>query len=166
MDSAGLMKVALLRSGRHLHVGVRTLRGRWPDCRLMVVSQPGAESVLDELGIPQEDRFIYSRKKIFTPLSVALSPVGVRLRSLGFDRVAVLWNDPDGKGHENVSRTALLLSPRGFLAITPDGSVVEQDIWHLLKRETQRAFCSIAAFCVIQLFLCLPAALLRLCVRR
>jgi hypothetical protein len=92
--------------------------------------------------------------------------VGRQLRSRDFDKVAVLWADPEGKGYANVSRTALLFSIRGFLAVTPDGSVIHQDSWHALKREIQRAACSITVFGFLQIFLYLPAAFLRLFVKR
>jgi hypothetical protein len=158
--------IVLLRSGRHIHVAARSLRNLWPGCRLLVVSQPGTELVLDELGILPEDRFLYSRKKFFSPLSFALSSACRQLRSRSFDKVAVLWGDPEGKGYANVSRTALLLSIGGFFAVTPDGSVIHQETWHTLKREFQRAAYSIAVFGLLQIFLYLPAAFLRLFVKR
>jgi hypothetical protein len=158
--------IVLLRSGRHIHVAARSIRDLWPGCRLLVVSQPGTELVLDELGVLPEDRFIYSKKKVFSPVSFALSSACRRLRSRNFDEVAVLWGDPEGKGYSNVSRTALLLSISGFLAITPDGSVIRQETWHTLKKEFQRAAYSIAVFGFLQIFLYLPAAFLRLFVKR
>ncbi len=158
--------IVLLRSGRHIHVAAHRLRDLWPGCRLMVVTQPGTEPILDELGILPEDRFIYDRNKFFSPVSLALSPAGRRLRSRTFDEVAVLWTDPEGKGHSNVNFTALLLSPGGFAAITPDGSVIHQQTWRTLKRETQRAVYSMAVFGFLQLFIYIPAAFLRLFIKR
>lgn len=153
--------IALFRSGRHLHTAVQSLRNAWPGCRLLIVSQPGTEAILDQLNIHPEDRFIYDRKKFFSPFSFAWSPAGKRLRSRSFDEVAVLWTDPEGKGHSNVDRTALLLSPAGFTAITPDGKMLRRETWSIIKRELTRAACSIAVFSLLQLFLYLPSAALR-----
>jgi hypothetical protein len=159
-------EIVLLRSGRHLHVAVQSLRNLWPDCRVLVVSQPGTDLLLDQLQIQPEDRFIFDKKKFFSPLSLARSHAGKQLRSREYDDVAVLWTDPEGKGHANVDRTAMLLSPRGFVAITPDGSVIRRETWPTIKREVLRGACSIMAYGIIHLFLLLPSAFLRLFIRK
>jgi hypothetical protein len=76
-----------------------------------------------------------------------------------FNRVAVLWNDPDGSGQGNVDRTAFLLAPRGFVAITPDGGIVERRIAPQLRREARRAVLS-AWVAVMLAALYVPALML------
>jgi len=153
--------VVLLRSGRHLRVAVETLTNIFPGRRLLVVSQPGTETILDQLGIEEGQRIIYGARRFFSPLAFACSAAGRRLRREGIGDVAVLWNDPEGMGQSNVNRTALLLSPKGFLAIAPDGSVHRQWTVAVLGRETRRILWSTGAWILIQVFLLLPAALLR-----
>jgi hypothetical protein len=54
-----------------------------------------------------------------------------------------LWNDPDGRGQGNVDRTAFTLAPGGFLAVTPDGSIVERAPFPMLRYEVRRARASL-----------------------
>jgi len=74
-------------------------------------------------------------------------------------RVAVLWNDPDGSGQGNVDRTALALAPRGFLAITPDGRVVERTMGPQVRHEVCRAITSVCTAIMLGA-LYLPAMLI------
>jgi hypothetical protein len=154
--------IVLFRSGRHIQAAAKALRSQYSGCRLVVVTQPGTGQILDQLEIGAEDRYIYGATKFFSPFRFAFSAAGRRLRSRSFDRIAVLWNDPQGTGSINVNRTALLLAPKGFLAVTPGGSIIEQDTWIYARREAVRTIYSVGALLVILLMLILPAALLRL----
>jgi hypothetical protein len=156
------MKILLLRSGRHLHAAVESLRRAFPGCCVSVVGQPGTEAGLEQLGIPEEDRFIYRERKAFSPFSFAASRTGRSLFRRRFKEVAVLWADPEGAGYSNVNNTALLFSPKGFIAITPDGSLLRQNTWTIAGRETRRALWSLGVLAALNLFLYFPAALLRL----
>jgi hypothetical protein len=152
-------RILLLRSGRHLEVAVAALRTRMPGCEIAVVGTPGSEAAIASAGVPAARTFIYRGRSRFTPMAFNLSPAGVAARCWRFDRVAVLWNDPDGTGQGNVDRTALLLSPTGFLAVTPDGRVAERRVWPQIRRETLRAVTSMAAAVVLGA-LFIPALLL------
>ena len=142
-------RVLLIRSGRHLRVAIDALRERFPDCQIAVVGTPGSEPVIEQAGIAPADIFTYGAKPRFTPVAFAGSRAARAARRWGFTRVAVLWNDPDGRGQGNVDRTAFVLAPRGFLAITPDGSVVERSPVRQLTYETRRALVSLAAGVVL-----------------
>jgi hypothetical protein len=73
----------------------------------------------------------------------------------------VLWNDPDGSGQANVDHTALLVSPRGFTAITADGAMVDHRSGPIVRRELTRAVRSISVAAALGLFVFLPARFLR-----
>jgi hypothetical protein len=52
------------------------------------------------------------------------------------------------------------MSPRGFLAITPDGTIVERSPWPQLHTELRRAVASIGVGAALGALLYLPAAVL------
>ncbi len=152
-------RVLLLRSGRHLGLALSALRARWPGCEIAVVGTAGSESAIAESGVPGSRTFIYRGRPRFTPLAFSCSATGVAVRCWRFDRVAVLWNDPEGTGQGNVDRTALLLAPSGFLAVTPDGRITERTVTPQFRREVRRAVTSVAAALVLGA-LFIPALLL------
>jgi len=135
-------RVLILRSGRHLQTALTALNSRWPGCAVAVVGTTGSQSAIAQAGIGVRDTFIYTRRTRFSPLAFFFSATAVAARVWRFDRVAVLWNDPDGAGQGNVDRTALLLAPRGFVAITPDGSLVERSLTRQIRGELKRAVSS------------------------
>jgi hypothetical protein len=151
------MTIILLRSGRHVRLAVESLRTRFPGARVVVVAQPASVAALDLAGVPAEDRIIYGGG-FFSPWRFYWSAAGTQVRRLAFDRVAVLWYDPDGVGQGNVNRTALALSPRGFLAVAPDGSIVERYPQRALVRQLTRAACSVVALAALGALLFVPAA--------
>jgi hypothetical protein len=151
--------VLLLRSGRHLQVAIAALDAYLPGCEVAVVGTPGSERAIEQAGIEASNTFIYSRRPRFTPAAFFFSTTAIATRCRGFDRVAVLWNDPDGSGQGNVDRTALTLDPRGFLAITPDGRVVERTLWPQLRHEICRTMTSVATAIMLGA-LYLPAMLI------
>lgn len=142
-------RVLLLRSGRHLGLALSSLQARWPGCEVAVVGTAGSESAIADAGVPEGRTFIYRGRPRFTPLAFACSSTGAAARYWRFDRVAVLWNDPDGTGQGNVDRTALLLAPLGFLAVTPDGGITERRVTPQVRREIRRAVTSVAAAVVL-----------------
>jgi hypothetical protein len=152
-------RVLLLRSGRHLSLALSALQARLPGCDVAVVGTHGSEAAIAGAGVPGDRTFIYRGQPRFTPLAFTFSAAGVAARCWRFDRVAVLWNDPDGTGPGNVDRTALLLAPRGFLAVTPDGRVTERRVTPQIRHEVVRAVTSIAAAVVLGA-LFIPALLL------
>ncbi len=152
-------RILLLRSGRHLELAIASLQARMPGCEIAVVGTPGSEAAIANAGVPAERTHVYRGRPKFTPIAFALSAVGMAVRCWRFDRVAVLWNDPDGTGQGNVDRTALLLAPLGFLAVTPDGRVTERRVWPQIRREALRAVTSVAAAVVLGA-LFIPALLL------
>jgi len=137
-------RVLLLRSGRHLQVALTALQAHLPGCEIGVVGTPGSERTIEQAGVPAANIFVYAKRPRFTPAAFFFSTTAVSARCWRFNRVAVLWNDPDGSGQGNVDRTALTLAPRGFLAITPDGRVVERSIWPQVRHEVCRSLTSIA----------------------
>jgi len=152
-------RVLLLRSGRHLQVALTALQAHVPGCEIGVVGTPGSERAIEQAGVPAANIFVYAKRPRFTPTAFFFSTTAVAARCWRFNRVAVLWNDPDGAGQGNVDRTALTLAPRGFLAITPDGRVVERTIWPQVRHELCRTITSIGTAMMLGA-LYLPALLI------
>jgi len=152
-------RLLVLRSGRHLRVAIDALRAYAPGCEIAVVGTPGSEAAIAQAGVPAEHRFIYSARPRFLPLAFVCSDTARHAGRWQYDRVVVLWNDPAGNGQGNVNRTALVLSPRGFLAVAPDGSIVERALWPQLRAEALRAVASVATGAAISALLYLPASI-------
>jgi hypothetical protein len=158
-------RILVLRSGRHLQVALDALRAHSPGCKVGVVGTAGSDGAIQQTGISPDNTFIYAKRPRFSPGRFFFSATAVAARCWGFDRVAVLWNDPDGSGQGNVDRTALLLSPLGFLAVTPDGRVVERSAFPQCRFECRRTCVSLGAAVVLGA-LYLPALLLAPLARR
>jgi hypothetical protein len=145
-------EILLIRSGRHLHSALSALRSSFPAAHITVVSNDGSHDVLDRVGIDARDRVVGRWSHVSASALIA-DPVGRGLWSRRAQRVAVLWPDPDGSGYGNVTRAALALSPRGFLAVTPDGTVCEQSGPRCLAREALNGLLSlltrVAAFALL-----------------
>lgn len=138
------------------------LRAVSPDCEITVVARPEAAPALDQAGIDATHRITYDRTPFFRPVPFFSSLAGRHARAGRFDRVCVLWNDPCGAGQANVDYTALTVSPRGFTAITPDGTIHRRHSAANLHREAGRAAMSLAVAAFLGLTLFLPARLLAL----
>ncbi|MGE3176939.1 MAG: hypothetical protein AB7O32_05690 [Vicinamibacterales bacterium] len=155
-------RILLFRSGRHLQVAIDALRSDAPGCAITVVATPPAVPLLKQAGIDEAHRLIYTETPFFRPFRFLFSRAGLRALAGRFDRVCVLWNDPDGSGHANVDQTALLVSPGGFTAITADGRLLPHRTAPLVAREGRRAIRSIAVGAALTLGLFLPARAVRL----
>ncbi len=153
-------RILVLRSGRHLQVALRSLRERFPACHIGVVGTPGSRPAIEQAGIAPEDAFTCDAPR-FRPLSFLFSRTTVAARQWRYDGVAILWNDPEGTGQGNVDRTACLLSPRGYLAITPDGSIVEREVLPQVRTELLRLVASIGTAAALAVLLYVPAVALR-----
>lgn len=153
-------RILLFRSGRHLQVALAALRAASPSCEVTVVARPEAAAALDHAGIDAAHRLDYDRTPFFQPVPFITSAAGRRAVTGRFDRVCVLWNGPDGVGQANVDYTALMVSPLGFTAITPDGSLLPRRTAANLGREAARAVMSLAVAAFLGLTLFLPARLL------
>ena len=151
-------RIVLLRSGRHLRVAMDALAARFPGCRVAVVGTHGSRQVIELAGIAEFDTFIYAGSR-FQPLAFLFSRTARAVRRWRYNVVAVLWNDPDGRGQGNVNRTALALSLRGYLAITPDGTVIERALMPQLGVESLRVVASLGVAAVIGGLLYMPALL-------
>lgn len=155
-------RVLVIRSGRHLQVALEAVRRRLPDATVAVLATPGTEAGLDQLGVFGARQIIYRAAPKFDAWPLLRSGLAWRLWTRRLDRVVVLWLDPDGSDRANVDRTALLLSPRGFDAVTPDGT------WHhrrgagLAFGELRRAVRSMAVDAALTCLLYLPARVARL----
>ena len=152
-------RILLLRSGRHLRVALDALAARVPGAHVGVVGTPGSEAAIAQAGIAPADTFIYSRQPRFEPCAFFFSTTALAARRWKYDAVAILWNDPDGTGQGNVDRTALAMSPRGFLAIAPDGSIVERSLGPQVRTELARTAASVAVGALLGLLLYVPAAI-------
>jgi hypothetical protein len=137
-------RILLLRSGRHLQVALVALAARFPGVEVAVVGTPGGERAILEAGVAEDRTFIYTGRR-FTPVAFFTSRTAAAARRWGYEQVAVLWNDPGGTGQGNVDRTALLLTRRGFLAVTPDGGLVEREGFRQARYESRRARASLVA---------------------
>ena len=153
-------RILLFRSGRHLQTAIDALRAASPSCAITVVARSEAAAALDQAGIDPAHRLTYDRTPFFQPWSFITSPAGRRALAARFDRVCVLWNGPDGAGQANVDYTALMVSPLGYTAITPDGMLHRRRTAATLRREAGRAGRSLALGAFLGLTLFLPARLL------
>ncbi len=153
-------RILLFRSGRHLQVAIDALRADSPSCEVTVVATPAVAEVLDQLGIDDARRIIYDRTPFFRPVPFITSAAGACALAGHFDRVCVLWNDPEGAGQANVDYTALTVSPFGFTAITADGTLIPRRGGANLCRELVRAAASVAVAAVLGLCLFVPARVL------
>lgn len=142
-------RVVLFRSGRHLQVALDALRREWPGCDVTVVATPAAGPALDAAGIGTDHRVIYDATDFFRPWPFLTSAAWRVAAGKRFDRVCVLWNDPDGRGQTNVDYTAMTLAPAGFTAITPDGTLVPRRTGANLQRALSRAAASMAVGAVL-----------------
>jgi hypothetical protein len=158
-------RVLLLRTGRHLHVALDALGGRWPGCEVAVVGTPGSEGAIAQAGVSPSHTFVYDTRPTFEPWAFRFSRAALAARRWGFDHLVVLWNDPAGTGQGNVDRTAFAMAPRGFLAVTPDGRLIDRRLGPQIRREVRRALASVLA-AVILGALFLPAWLVRCGARR
>lgn len=155
-------RILLLRSGRHLSVALDVLRRTYPGCRVCAIATPGTEAALAKEGLGPDDYFIYDARPQFDAWPLLTSGLYVRARRRGYDRVAALWLDPDGSDRANVDRAALLLSPAGFDAITPDGQLLRRRAWTMAAREARRAVLSLATLACLGALLYGPARVARL----
>ena len=153
-------RILVFRSGRHLQVAIAALRAAAPACEISIVARPDAAPALDQAGIDAAHRITYDRTSFFRPVPFLMSPAGRHALAGRFDRVCVLWNDPDGAGQANVDYTALTVSPLGYTAITPDGTVLTRRTAATLHREASRAALSLAVGAFLGLTLFLPARLM------
>jgi hypothetical protein len=154
-------RILLLRSGRHLRVALDVLQKKYPGCQVRVVATPGTEHAVEQAGVARGDYFIYGRRPQFEPWALFRSGIALQAWWRGYDRVAVLWLDPDGLDRSNVNRTALLLAPRGFDAITPDGRLIRRRMRTVARRELSIVGWSMATLAVLAMALWAPAALVR-----
>jgi hypothetical protein len=141
--------VLLLRTGRHLPAALRAIERAWPGCEVAVVGTPGSEAAIEQAGVPADRIFVYRTASSFQPFAFWRSGIARAARRRGYRRLAVLWNDPEGTGQGNVDRTAFLQSPSGFVAITPDGRLIQRDIWRQLRHEVRRTAASCVAAVVL-----------------
>lgn len=155
-------RILLFRSGRHLRVAMDALQAVSPGCDITVVATPAAQPVLEQAGLDERHRILYDRTPFFQPFSFITSGAGLRAITGRFDRVCVLWNDPEGVGQANVDQTALLVKPTGFTSITADGALLPHRTAQLLVREIIRAAVSVAVAALLLAGLFVPARLLRL----
>jgi len=154
--------IVLFRSGRHLRTALDALRAAFPSSRITVIATPSAVASVSAAGVNERDRIVYDATAFFQPLAFVCSRAWRQALARRPTRVAVLWSTPDGAGHVNIDRTALTLSPRGFLAVTPDGTIVPRGTGAMLAREVQRTAWSLLVGAALQLLLFLPARALRL----
>ena len=154
-------RILLVRSGRHLRTAMDVLAARYPGAHIGVVGTTGSEAALAQAGIAPADCFVYRAPRI-EPAAFFFSRTALAMRRWRYDRVAILWNDPEGQGQGNVDRTALAISPRGYLAITPDGTIVERSLMPQVRTECVRVAASLAVGAVLGMFLYLPAAIVQL----
>ncbi|MDP1569133.1 MAG: hypothetical protein Q8L86_03945 [Vicinamibacterales bacterium] len=154
-------RILLLRTGRHLATALHTLARVSPGCEVTVVATPGAESSLAGCGIGPERTLIYDARPQFEAWPFLTSGLYRRARHTGYDRVVVLWLDPHGAASANVDRTAFLLAPGGFEAITPDGLITTRRAGPVLRRQAVIALASLVTLATIHLLLAIPARLAR-----
>ena len=149
-------RVLLLRSGRHLRIAMDALTARFPGCHIGVVGTSGSEAAVAQAGIAPDDYLLHRAARI-EPLAFFFSRTALAARRWRYDQIAILWNDPQGTGQGNVDRAALALSPLGYLAVTPDGSVVERSSWRQAAFELARVAASLGVGAALAVLLFGPA---------
>lgn len=154
-------RILLFRSGRHLETALEVLRASAPNCAITVVTTPAGIAAATAAGIPSDQQWTYLRTPFFQPWPFVRSGLWLQAARRRFDQVCVLWNDPEGVGHANVDRTALLVSPSGFTVVTPDGRVVERRSSRVLFQEAVRATRSVCLMLLLGVLVFLPARALR-----
>lgn len=150
-------RILLFRSGRHLQVAIDALRAGSPGCDITVVAAPSAAPALEAAGVDAAHRLFYDATPFFKPWPFLRSAAWRSAVAGGYDRVCVLWNDPEGAGQANVDDTALTVAPRGFTAITPDGRCLPRRTGANLRRVAVRAAVSLALCAGLAMALWLPA---------
>lgn len=150
-------RVLLFRSGRHLTTALDAIERALPGAEVTVVATPPAEAAVEQAGIPETRRIIYDRTPFFNPLAFLTSSCYWRALAARPDHVAVLWNSPSGEGQSNVDHTAMLVAPGGFVAITPNGSLVLRHWLPLFLSEARRGMLSVFVGGAIGIVLYLPA---------
>ena len=154
-------RIVLIRSGRHLQVALDVLRREYPDCDVIVVATTGTDAARVQAGIDEHHWVIFDGFPKFDAWPMIRSGVAARLWARGFTRAAVLWQDPDGSDRANVDRAASVLSPLGFDAVTPDGTLIRRRTSTFVARELTSALASIATAAVLGFALYFPALVLR-----
>lgn len=152
-------RILLIRSGRHLQVALEILQRRYPGCHVSVVATPGTAAARLQANIAPEDWIVYDAHPQFDAWPMLRSGLAGRMWTRGFDRVAVLWQDPDGSDRANVDRAAALLAPRGFDAITPDGTLVRRQPAAFVMRQFRMMLCSAVMRALLALALYVPASI-------
>lgn len=155
-------RILLIRSGRHVLVALDVLRRTYPHCHVSVIATPGTDSARIQAGLDAADWITYDAHPQFDAWPMIRSGLAARMWARGFDRVAVLWQDPDGSDRANVDRAASALSPSGFVAITPNGTLIERKTIQFVAREIVNAALSILTTTVIRVALYGPAMLVAL----
>lgn len=153
-------RILLIRSGRHLQVAIDVLRRTYPVCAVAVIATPGTEGARVQAGIAPPDWLIYDAAPHFDAWPMMRGGLAARAWMRGFDRVAVLWQDPDGTDRANVDRAAFVLAPRGFDAITPDGALIRRQTSTVIRRQAATLWWSAATAVVLAAALYAPAAAL------
>jgi hypothetical protein len=128
------------------------LAARFPGCTVGVVGTPGSETPVAQAGVAPEDYFLYPAARV-QPIAFAMSATARACRRWRYDHVAILWHDPEGTGQGNVDRTALTLSPFTYMAITPDGTIVDRSSWRQAAFECVRIVASLAVGAAMGVFL-------------
>ncbi len=152
-------RIVLIRSGRHVQVALDLLQRQYPGCHVSVVATPNTDAPRVQAGIAESDWITYDAHAQFDAWPMLRGGLAARLWARGFDRVAVLWQDPTGSDRANVDRAATLLSPAGFDAITPDGQLIRRQTKSFVAREIANLCTSAATAAVLALALYLPAAI-------
>lgn len=154
-------RILLFRSGRHLGIALEAVRRTWPGCDVTVIATPPAAGALDAAGIDAAHRLCYDATPFFKPWPFLTSATWRAAVAGRYARVVVLWNDPDGVGQTNVDYTALMVAPRGFTAVTPDGRLLPRRTVATLRRVIGRAALSMVVAGAMAVTLWGPARLAR-----
>ncbi len=158
-------RILLVRSGRHLRTALDVLAARYPGAHIGVIGTMGSEAALAQAGLAPADCFVYRASRI-APAAFFFSRTALAVRRWRYDRIAILWNDPDGQGQGNVDRTALAMSPGGYLAVTPDGTIVERSLIPQVRTECVRVAASLAVGAALGVLLDAPAMVMTMFRRR
>jgi hypothetical protein len=111
------MRVLVLRSSRYLDLALRQTADRWPQAGLAIVAPPNTYA-----GPTKWPVFAFAGRA-FSPWNWWRSAARRQVRAWRPNEVVIQLPGASTYGSVNLGLTALLISPRGFWFVRPDGQL-------------------------------------------
>lgn len=118
------LRVLILRTSRFLSVAASHAHACWPGAELRLLCQEGAEADAVSAGIAPGSCVPCPAGTRIRPRALVTSAWARHLLAWRPDIVVLQWWRRDGRGHEAATLFALLLQPRGCVAVLEDGGAI------------------------------------------